>query len=91
LIADYFVVRKKSLNVKELYLEEGEYTYTKGFNVKAIIALIDGVAIALVGLFVDELRILYDYAWFIGFAVAFITYSVLMKTHPSSKHTESQT
>lgn len=86
LIADYFVVRKKSLNVKDLYLEEGEYTYTKGFNKKAIIALVDGIAIALVGLFVDELRILYDYAWFIGFTVAFFAYIALMKVNSSSHH-----
>jgi len=37
------------------------------------------VFVALIGLFVDELRFLYDYAWFIGFAVAFVVYWVLMK------------
>ena len=41
-----------------------------------------GVAVALVGLVVEELRILYDYAWFVGFAVAFVLYWLLMRRTP---------
>ena len=79
LIADYFMVRKLTLNVEELYAQEGEYTYSKGFNPKAIISLIAGIFVALIGLFVDQLRFLYDYAWFVGFAVAFVVYVTLMR------------
>ena len=79
LICDYFIIRKRKLNGKDLYDPDGEYKYRKGFNIKAIYALAAGVFIALIGLFVDELRFLYDYAWFIGFAVAFVVYWVLMK------------
>jgi NCS1 family nucleobase:cation symporter-1 len=79
LIADYFVVRQQRLTVKDLYIRHGEYEYSRGFNVKAIAALIAGVFVALIGLFVDEVRFLYDYAWFVGFAAAFIGYIFLMK------------
>jgi len=78
LICDYFIIRKRKLNAKDLYNPKGEYSYIKGFNIKAIYALAAGVFVALIGLFVDDLRFLYDYAWFIGFAVAFILYWVLM-------------
>ena len=80
LICDYFIIRKRKLDGKSLYDPQGEYTYSKGFNIKAIYALAAGVFVALIGLFVQDLRFLYDYAWFVGFAVAFLVYWVLM-TH----------
>jgi NCS1 family nucleobase:cation symporter-1 len=79
LIADYFIVRKQVLNPRDLYIRGGEYEYTKGFNMKAIIALAAGVFVALIGLLVEELRFLYDYAWFVGFAVSFFLYVAIMK------------
>ncbi|MBI1805549.1 MAG: NCS1 family nucleobase:cation symporter-1 [Ignavibacteria bacterium] len=79
LIADYFIIHKRKLNLKDLYLRNGEYEFTKGFNIKALIALGCGVILALIGLLVEELRFLYDYAWFVGFAVAFGVYAAIMK------------
>ncbi|MCH7774155.1 MAG: NCS1 family nucleobase:cation symporter-1 [Bacteroidetes bacterium] len=78
LICDYFIIRKRKLNAKDLYDPKGDYTYNKGFNLKAVYALAAGVFVALIGLFIDDLRFLYDYAWFVGFAVAFILYWILM-------------
>lgn len=79
LICDYFVIRKRSLYAKGLYNPEGPYTYKKGFNPKAIYSLIAGVFVALIGLIVPEVSFLYDYAWFVGFAIAFIVYWVLIR------------
>ncbi len=78
LIADYFFVRKKALDVKDLYVRRGVYEYSGGFNIKAITAMAAGVAVALIGLVVPDVRVLYDYAWFVGFAVAFVVYAMLM-------------
>lgn len=78
LIADYFIVRRQKLKVTDLYMRKGSYEFTSGFNLKAIIALASGVAVALVGLVVPEVRFLYDYAWFVGFGVAFIVYLLVM-------------
>ncbi|MGD8307458.1 MAG: NCS1 family nucleobase:cation symporter-1 [Ignavibacteria bacterium] len=79
LICDYFLVRKKKLSAVDLYNPEGEYKYRKGFNLKAVYALIAGVFVALIGLIIPEVSFLYDYAWFVGFAVAFLIYLILMK------------
>lgn len=79
MIADYFVVRKRRLNVDDLYRRGGEYEYRGGVNPRATMALALGVAMALLGLIVDSLRWLYDYAWFIGFFVSGATYMVLMR------------
>ena len=79
LIADYFLVRKQELIVTDLYKVKGVYTYKNGFNLKAIYALVAGVGIALIGLIVPSISFLYDYAWFVGFAVAFTVYLTMMK------------
>jgi NCS1 family nucleobase:cation symporter-1 len=79
LIADYFVIRRRKLVLKDLYLRGGVYEFTGGVNVKAMAALACGIAVAMIGLAVDDLRFLYDYAWFVGFAVAFVVYLLVMR------------
>jgi nucleobase:cation symporter-1, NCS1 family len=78
MIGDYFFIRKTVLDVNSLYHREGAYYYTKGFNPRAIVALVLGVALALVGLKYPPMRFLYDYAWFVGFFTSGIVYLVLM-------------
>jgi len=79
MIADYFLVRRAQLRLDDLYRRGGIYEYDGGFNWKAIGALGAGVAVALLGLFVPPLRLLYDYAWFVGFGVSGAIYTMLMQ------------
>src|ERR1700688_4061324 len=81
LICDYFLVRKKHLALQDLYLRGGQYEYSRGFNWQAIAALAAGAAIAFIGLAVPLLRVLYNYAWFVGFGVSFVAYLALMKVN----------
>jgi NCS1 family nucleobase:cation symporter-1 len=74
LICDYFVLRKKILMTEDLYRRGGQYEYSRGFNWQAIAALAAGAAVAFVGLVVPPLRVLYNYAWFVGFAISFLVY-----------------
>jgi NCS1 family nucleobase:cation symporter-1 len=78
IIADYWLVRRRNLHLADLYKREGAYAYSGGFNWKAIIALVLGIVVALIGRLIPSLKILFDYAWFVGFAVAFIVYSLSM-------------
>ena len=78
LICDYFVVRKKMLRVEDLYQRNGLYEYRRGFNWQALASLAAGAAVAFVGLVVPPLRVLYNYAWFVGFIVSFLTYFAMM-------------
>jgi NCS1 family nucleobase:cation symporter-1 len=80
MICDYFVVRGRVLLVDDLYLRDGAYEYSRGFNWLAVIALAMGAGTALVGLVVPALRPLYNYSWFVGFIVSFATYYALMKS-----------
>ena len=79
MICDYFVIRRRVLIVDDLYLRGGAYEYSRGFNWMAIAALLAGAGTALMGLVVPSVRVLYDYSWFVGFAVSFVAYYALMK------------
>lgn len=90
LIADYFVCRRRQLNVSELYKADGEYGFTNGFSLVAIFALVAAVLPNIPGFLVtikvigphvvpDFFVKLYSYAWFVGFGIAFVTYIVCRK------------
>lgn len=70
MIADYFIVRKRTLVLDDLYRRNGSYEYRRGTNPRAVLALCFGVVVALLGLALPPLKWLYDYAWFVGFAVS---------------------
>lgn len=85
LIADYFVCRKRRLNLPDLYRADGQYRFLKGYSAVAMIALAAGALPSLPGFLVQVnavsaahvppvLTQLYSYAWFIGFGVAFAVY-----------------
>jgi nucleobase:cation symporter-1, NCS1 family len=81
MICDYFLIRHRVLQVDDLYLRGGIYEYSKGFNWRAVGALALGAGTALVGLAIPSVRVLYDYSWFVGFAVSFVIYYATMKSH----------
>jgi nucleobase:cation symporter-1, NCS1 family len=87
MICDYFVIRRRVLLVDDLYLRDGAYEYSGGFNWLALAALALGAGTALVGLIVSPLRVLYDYSWFVGFAVSFAVYYALMMLIPETSRT----
>jgi nucleobase:cation symporter-1, NCS1 family len=78
-IADYWVIRQARLSLPDLYRKDGIYGRWNG---KALTSLAAGVAAALIGLVAPGLRVLYDYAWFVGFGVAFVLYVALMRGTP---------
>jgi NCS1 family nucleobase:cation symporter-1 len=78
LICDYFVIRQTNLSTQDLYQRGGRYEYSRGVNRHAIVALAAGAGVAFIGLFVPAVHVLYNYAWFVGFAVSFFVYFALM-------------
>jgi nucleobase:cation symporter-1, NCS1 family len=94
MIADYFVYRKKQLNVPALYSSDGEYRYAGGTSLVAIAAFLVGALPSLPG-FLAHIKVLaaesvpaflhsiYSVAWLAGFAIAFVTYLILRKLAPN--------
>ncbi|HET9409770.1 MAG TPA: NCS1 family nucleobase:cation symporter-1 [Candidatus Sulfotelmatobacter sp.] len=89
MICDYFVIRRRVLVVDDLYLRHATYEYSGGFNWLAVGALALGAGTALVGLVLPGLRPLYDYSWFVGFAVSFGAYYGLMKLQREESEVEA--
>src|SRR5713226_9347750 len=90
MIADYYVLRHRQLHLAGLYRTDSEYRYTNGFSLIAIFALVVAVLPNLPGFLVtvklvDPTNVpaffvrLYDYAWFVGFAIAFVVYLALRR------------
>ena len=90
MIADYFFIKKQTLVANELYESTGRYSYSKGFNRAAIYSLLLGILPNIPGFLVtihvvatenvpEWISGMYNYAWFVGFGVAFLAYLVLQK------------
>jgi len=79
LIADYWIVRQKSLNLGDLYRSKGIYG---GWNWRAVAATLLGCFFAWIGLIIPMFRPLYDYAWFVGFGISFFVHWGLMAAFP---------
>ena len=79
LIADYYIVRKQHIVVDDLYSMDpaGTYWYRKGYNPKAIAAMVPAALIPMLCVIIPSWRGAANYAWFIGMALGFLIYVVL--------------
>lgn len=80
MLSDYYLIRKMEIPLDELYKENGIFKYNNGFNISAMIALVLGIFVAIIGYFVPSLDALYKLSWFSGFLVSFVVYYLLMKS-----------
>src|SRR4051794_30919222 len=98
MIADYYVWRRRKLHLAALYQPNGEYRFTKGFSLIAIFSLLAAVLPSLPGFLVTvklldpglvppSLVRIYDYAWFVGFGIAFVVYLLLRFIFDKSRAT----
>jgi len=79
LIADYWIIRKRNLELEDLYLPDGAYRYSSGWHIPGVVATLAGCAAAWVGLIIPPLRPVYDYAWFVGFFVSGAVYLAIAR------------
>ncbi|MEO7101454.1 MAG: NCS1 family nucleobase:cation symporter-1, partial [Luteolibacter sp.] len=95
MIADYFVLRKKHLEVTDLYQTDGIYRYTNGFSIAALVAFSLAVLpnlpgflaqIGVLGHVPGIFKTLYEQAWFAGLGIAFVLYLIFRKISPVPIH-----
>jgi NCS1 family nucleobase:cation symporter-1 len=81
IICDYYVIRKRRLNVQDLYKVEGQFKYDGGVNWAGILAWVIGAALALMFM---------EYMYVIGFPAGFAAYYLLMKYWYMKKHKQAE-
>jgi NCS1 family nucleobase:cation symporter-1 len=89
MITDYWIIRKRHLDLPDLYLEQGAYTYNRGWNWRAVVATVLGCAAVWIGLVVPALSMLYDAAWLVGIVTSAGVYYALMRMMPPSAEQRS--
>ena len=84
MIVDYWLLRRQRLDVDDLYKGQGAYTFHNGWNPVAVIALVAGIVPNVPG-FLGALGVMqvgepwttiYEWAWFVAFAIAGIVHFV---------------
>ncbi|TIC87114.1 NCS1 family nucleobase:cation symporter-1 [Crenobacter intestini] len=90
LLVDYYLVRKTELKVDDLYRRGGDYEYSGGWNIQALIAFSLGVLpclpgyLAVSGILAKDsvpplMLALFDFGWFFSLSVAGIYYYLTAK------------
>jgi NCS1 family nucleobase:cation symporter-1 len=88
LIADYWLLRRTRLEVRELYRADGRYWYAGGWNWRAVAAFAVGGVLAVGGSYsgpypedglIPFLQPLADYGWAVGLGASFLVYAGLMR------------
>ncbi len=81
MVADYYVIRGRKLNVPALFDPQGQYRYSNGFNVAGLLSWIIAGAVAAWWS---------QYAFIIGFPAGFVLYTVLMKALVLPNHPQAE-
>lgn len=68
IIVDYWLLRRAQVNVPDLYTEDpdGEYAYTHGFNLRALLAFIPAAIVGIVLALVPMFEAVSPFSWFFG-------------------------
>lgn len=79
IIVDFYLIKKRQIDVEALYREgqQSPYWYRGGWNPKALAAFAPAAAVAVVLALVSTFHNLAAFSWFIGAAMAAVTYYVL--------------
>lgn len=90
MLADYWLIRRRNIEVADLFNEYGRYSFRNGWNPAALIALASSVLPNLPGFLAVAFpqsfdwipagfKEIYNYAWFVGVFLAIAIYSSLMR------------
>jgi NCS1 family nucleobase:cation symporter-1 len=85
LIADFYLVKKEKVVVDDLYTMSpfGTYWYKNGYNLAAVGAIIPSALIPVLCVILPGLEGVANFTWFIGCALGFGIYALIMRRRPA--------
>lgn len=83
LVADYYIIQRRSLKIAELYSmsPEGRYHYKSGWNIRAIVAVCVAAVFSVSAVWMPALHFLSGFAWVIGAVLGAALYTAVMWNH----------
>ncbi|CZF86140.1 cytosine permease [Grimontia marina] len=87
MIADYYMIRNRKLDVEHLFTaEEGtEYFYDNGWNRKALIAFVLPAIFSVMTVWIPTFASLEGFSWVIGTALGAVLYYLISKKAPEEQ------
>lgn len=90
MMSDFWILRNRHLNLPSLYRHPDIYSFFHGFNLRAFVAFLCGIAPNLAGLakatgnakVPKGATYVYSLSWLVGTVVAFIVYTAAGKIWP---------
>ncbi|MPV87585.1 NCS1 family nucleobase:cation symporter-1 [Georgenia ruanii] len=67
---DYYILRRQKVVVADLFHEDGYYTYTRGWNAKAVVSFLVAAVPTVIVALVPVFAVLAPFSWFIGAGLA---------------------
>lgn len=90
IVTDFWICRRRALDIRQLYKKHGVHSFSKGFNIRAFIAFICGIVPDLPGLahacgqtgIPKGAIYLYSLSWLVATVVSSFVYWVSFKIVP---------
>lgn len=90
MMSDFWILRNRHLNLSSLYRHPDIYSFFHGFNIRAFVAFVCGIAPNLAGLakatgnkdVPKGATYVYSLSWLVGTIVAFVMYTIAGKIWP---------
>lgn len=97
-ISDYWIVKRRRVDVPALYQPHSRYRFRRGVNWRAVVAMLVSVGPTMPSLAknidptvdIGGAEYIADLVWYYGFLSAFLTYVVLSKVFPDKASLVSQ-
>ncbi|KHL03890.1 nitrate reductase [Sinomonas humi] len=79
IMTDYYVLRRQHVVVRDLFRDEGCYTYKRGWNPKAVFSFVASAAPAVVVALVPVFGAVAPFSWFVGAIVAALVHYAISR------------
>jgi len=92
IMADYWLLRRARVHVPDLYREDpdGSYHYARGFNRRAVLALVPTAVVSLLLAFLPAFAAVSPFSWFLGAGLGAVLYLLVADRRQAFHDTDGE-